>query len=254
MKILISNDDGVFAPGLRALVNALSPLGQVTVVAPELDTSGSSSALTLDRPLTPRQIEPHVWAVNGTPADCVFLALNGLFSEPFDLVVAGINRGENIADYVLYSGTVGAAFEGRHLPYTPIAVSLAGVNAKKHTHLDAYEQAATWVYHFIRAGMPKLPANHVFNINIPDLPPAQPLQGQRYTRLGLRGQSYPIVSDANPRGKQVYWVGLSGEVLTDEDTQIQQHVTDFAAVSAGFVSITPLQLDATSYAALALCR
>lgn len=132
MNILIANDDGVFAPGLQALAQALKPLGRVVVVAPESERSGYSSALTLDRPLRPVQISEDVWAVNGTPADCVYLSMNGLFDFEFDLVVSGINSGANLGDDVLYSGTVGAAFEGRLMKHPAIAVSLAGSNVRSY--------------------------------------------------------------------------------------------------------------------------
>ena len=130
MNILIANDDGVFAPGIQALAQALKPLGRVVVVAPEAERSGYSSALTLDRPLRPVEISPDVWAINGTPADCVYLSMNGLFDFEFDLVVSGINSGANLGDDVLYSGTVGAAFEGRLMKQPAIAVSLAGANVR----------------------------------------------------------------------------------------------------------------------------
>lgn len=134
VNILIANDDGVFAPGLQALAHALAPLGRVVVVAPESERSGFSSALTLDRPLRPIQISPDVWAVNGTPADCVYLSMNGLFDFEFDLVVSGINSGANLGDDVLYSGTVGAAFEGRLMKQPAIAVSMAGQNVRSYEH------------------------------------------------------------------------------------------------------------------------
>lgn len=149
MNILIANDDGVFAPGIQALVDALKPLGRVVVVAPESERSGFSSALTLDRPLRPIQIAEDVWAVNGTPADCVYLSMNGLFDFEFDLVVSGINSGANLGDDVLYSGTVGAAFEGRLMKQPAIAVSLAGPDVRSYDHKDDYAQAAKWVHDFI---------------------------------------------------------------------------------------------------------
>ncbi|MGE8552234.1 MAG: 5'/3'-nucleotidase SurE, partial [Acinetobacter calcoaceticus] len=170
MNILIANDDGVFAPGIQALAEALRPLGRVVVVAPESERSGFSSALTLDRPLRPIQIVEDVWAVNGTPADCVYLSMNGLFDFEFDLVVSGINSGANLGDDVLYSGTVGAAFEGRLMKQPAIAVSLAGSDVRAYNNKEDYAQAAQWVHDFIASGLPSLPPRHILNINIPDVP------------------------------------------------------------------------------------
>lgn len=155
MNILIANDDGVFAPGIQALAEALKPLGRVVVVAPESERSGFSSALTLDRPLRPIQIAEDVWAVNGTPADCVYLSMNGLFDFEFDLVVSGINSGANLGDDVLYSGTVGAAFEGRLMKQPAIAVSLAGSDVRSYNHKDDYAQAAKWVHDFVPKVYPR---------------------------------------------------------------------------------------------------
>ena len=151
------------------MAQALRPLGRVVVVAPESERSGFSSALTLDRPLRPIQISPDVWAVNGTPADCVYLAMNGLFDVEFDLVVSGINSGANLGDDVLYSGTVGAAFEGRLAKQPALAVSLCGQNVRSYTSPEEYRIAAQWVHDFIAAGLPTLPERHIFNVNIPDV-------------------------------------------------------------------------------------
>lgn len=244
MNILISNDDGVFAPGIQALALALQPLGRVVIVAPESERSGYSSALTLDRPLRPIQISEDIWAVNGTPADCVYLSMNGMFDFEFDLVVSGINSGANLGDDVLYSGTVGAAFEGRLMKQPAIAVSLAGSNVRSYNRPENYAQAANWVYQFIANGLPQLPARHIFNINIPDV--AQ-IQGAQVTYQGRRIQSKPITTQVDPRGRQVFWIGLAGEAVTDplkNDLGIQ---SDFFAVANGFVSITPIQMDATNY-------
>ena len=247
MNILIANDDGVFAPGIQALANALKPLGRVVIVAPESERSGFSSALTLDRPLRPIAIAPDVWAVNGTPADCVYLSMNGLFDFEFDLVVSGINSGANLGDDVLYSGTVGAAFEGRLMKQPAIAVSLAGSNVRGYDHPDDYAMAAQWVHDFIDAGLPELPPRHILNINIPDV---AELQGQKITYQGRRHQSKPITSHVDPRGRQVYWIGLSGEAVAEPKQGMSGIESDFFAVANGFVSITPIQMDATNYGIL----
>lgn len=244
MNILIANDDGVFAPGIQALAKALGPLGRVVIVAPESERSGYSSALTLDRPLRPIQIAQDVWAVNGTPADCVYLSMNGLFDFEFDLVVSGINSGANLGDDVLYSGTVGAAFEGRLMKQPAIAVSLAGSNVRSYENINDYAVAAQWVHDFIKKGLPNLPARHILNINIPDVPE---LKGEKVTYQGLRGQAKPITSHVDPRGRQVYWIGLAGEAVTDPRKTPSHIQSDFFAVANGYVSITPIQMDATNY-------
>jgi len=244
VNILIANDDGVFAPGIQALAKALRPLGRVVIVAPESERSGYSSALTLDRPLRPIQIAQDVWAVNGTPADCVYLSMNGLFDFEFDLVVSGINSGANLGDDVLYSGTVGAAFEGRLMKQPAIAVSLAGSNVRSYENINDYAVAAQWVHDFIKKGLPNLPARHILNINIPDVPE---LKGEKVTYQGLRGQAKPITSHVDPRGRQVYWIGLAGEAVTDPRKTLSHIQSDFFAVANGYVSITPIQMDATNY-------
>ena len=244
MNILIANDDGVFAPGIQALALALAPLGRVVVVAPESERSGFSSALTLDPPFRPIKIASDVWAVNGTPADCVYLSMNGLFDFEFDLVVSGINSGANLGDDVLYSGTVGAAFEGRLMKQPAIAVSLAGPNVRAYDDPKDYQLAAQWVHDFIVAGLPTLPPRHIFNINIPDVPK---FQGAKITYQGRRSQSKPITSHVDPRGRQVYWIGLSGEAVADPQKGFTEIESDFFAVANGYVSITPIQMDATNY-------
>lgn len=247
MNILIANDDGVFAPGIQALAQALRPLGRVVIVAPESERSGFSSALTLDRPLRPIPIAPDVWAVNGTPADCVYLSMNGLFDFEFDLVVSGINSGANLGDDVLYSGTVGAAFEGRLMKQPALAVSLAGPNVRSYTQAEDYQQAAQWVHDFIAQGLPELPPRHIFNINIPDV---SHIQGMKVTYQGRRTQSKPITSHVDPRGRQVYWIGLSGEAVTEPKKGFDDVVSDFFAVAHDYVSVTPIQMDATNYGVL----
>jgi 5''/3''-nucleotidase SurE len=244
VNILIANDDGVFAPGIQALAHALRPLGRVVIVAPESERSGFSSALTLDRPLRPVEIAPNMWAVNGTPADCVYLSMNGLFDFEFDLVVSGINSGANLGDDVLYSGTVGAAFEGRLMKQPALAVSLAGPNVRSYNNPEDYAVAAQWVHDFIANGLPALPARHIFNINIPDV---AELQGTKVTYQGRRLQSKPITSHVDPRGRQVYWIGLAGEAVAEPKKGLTHIESDFFAVANGYVSVTPIQMDATNY-------
>ena len=245
MKILISNDDGVFAPGLNALADALREIAHVTVVAPESERSGYSSALTLDRPLRPIQISPDVWAVNGTPADCVYLAMNGLFGDDeFDLVVSGINSGPNLGDDVLYSGTVGAAFEGRLMKQPALAVSFAGPNVRGYQHASDYKKAADWIKNYIQQGLPQLPPRHILNINIPDV---AEYAGVLYTYQGRRSQSKPVSSHVDPRGRQVYWIGLSGEAVTEQNPNAQGIESDFYAIAHHYISITPIQMDSTNY-------
>ncbi len=247
MNILIANDDGVFAPGIQALAKALSPLGRVVIVAPESERSGFSSALTLDRPLRPIQIQPDVWAVNGTPADCVYLAMNGLFDFEFDLVLSGINSGANLGDDVLYSGTVGAAFEGRLMKQPALAISFCGQHVRSYESPEDYAVAANWVHDFVAKGLPSLPPRHILNINIPDL---SVIKGAKITYQGKRTQSKPITSHVDPRGRQVYWIGLSGEAVAEPKKNSAQMQSDFYAIANGFVSITPIQMDATNYAVL----
>lgn len=244
MNILIANDDGVFAPGIQALASALKPLGRVVIVAPESERSGFSSALTLDRPLRPIEIAPDVWAVNGTPADCVYLSMNGMFDFEFDLVVSGINSGANLGDDVLYSGTVGAAFEGRLMKLPAIAVSLAGPNVRSYLQPDDYAVAAQWVCEFIKKGMVQLPPRHILNINIPDV---AEIKGAQVTYQGRRIQSKPITTQVDPRGRQVFWIGLAGEAITDQSKSGLKYQSDFFAITNGYVSITPIQMDATNY-------
>ena len=233
MNILIANDDGIFAPGIQALAKALRPLGRVIMVAPESERSGYSSALTLDRPLRPIQVAPDMWAINGTPADCVYLSMNGLFDIEFDLVVSGINSGANLGDDLIYSGTVAAALEGRHLGLPAIAVSLDG---RQH-----YETAARVVCDLI----PKLhgqllSSREIININVPDIPYEQ-LKGIKVSHLGYRAAAAEVIKQQDPRGDHIYWIGPSG--LPEYDSE----GTDFHAVANGYVSITPIQTDMTAY-------
>lgn len=245
MHILLSNDDGVFAPGLVALAKALSTIAKVTVMAPESERSGYSSALTLDRPLRPIQLDNGFWSVNGTPADCVYLALNGFFAEDEpDFVVTGINSGANLGDDVIYSGTVGAALEGRFLGKPALAVSLAGAKVKHHTSPEAYQVAAELVTQLIKHWSElALPEHNIINMNIPDITLAE-IQGFKVTCLGKRKRGLSVQQSHDPRGRAVYWIGLMGEPAPSTQD------TDFDAIAQGFVSLTPLQTDLTSHEAL----
>ncbi|NNM50818.1 MAG: 5'/3'-nucleotidase SurE [Pseudomonadales bacterium] len=242
MRILVSNDDGVMAPGLRSLVDALSPLGDVTVVAPERECSGYSSALTLQQPLRVLKLENGFYSVSGTPADCVHLALNGFLDFEPDLVVSGINAGANLGDDVIYSGTVAAAMEGRFLGKPALAVSLCGPHVREHG-AQGFEVAAQWVARLLKHG-PKLnlPARTVLNINVPDLP-ADQIRGVRMTRCGHRERAMDLRQMQDPRGRTVYWIGMAGEPADGGQG------TDFQAIAENCVSVTPLTTDMTAYAA-----
>lgn len=235
MRILLSNDDGYFAPGLACLAETLSALADITVVAPERDRSGASNSLTLDRPLGLRRAHSGFYYVNGTPTDCVHLAVTGMLDELPDMVISGINHGANMGDDTVYSGTVAAATEGFLLGIPSIAVSLASRAAGN------YASAARVVADIVRHQQ-EHPFTHpvLLNINVPDVPFDQ-LQGREITRLGKRHKAEPVVKSENPRGETVYWVGAAGAA------QDAGAGTDFGAVARGIVSITPLQIDLTHY-------
>ncbi|PCH65069.1 MAG: 5'/3'-nucleotidase SurE [Gammaproteobacteria bacterium] len=238
MKILISNDDGYMAQGIKALADALSNLGEITVVAPDRNRSGASNSLTLDNPLRLSQLENGVYRVEGTPTDCVHLAITGLLEDEPDMVVSGINAGANLGDDVLYSGTVAAAMEGRFLGFPAIAISLVGSDG---TH---YETAA-WAAQKLVAQLKQssLPADTILNVNVPDLPIAE-ITGFESTRLGHRHKAEPVVKEFDPRGRAMYWVGPAGE---EQDAGFG---TDFDAIRRGKISVTPLQIDLTRYDAI----
>ena len=240
MKILISNDDGYRAEGLRALTLALTPLADVTVVAPDRNRSGASNSLTLDVPLRVFPFDKDRYlVVNGTPTDCVHLAVSGLFDYEHDMVVSGINDGANLGDDVLYSGTVAAAVEGRFLGLSAIAVSLV-IQQNSGQHFEtAARVAAELVMRIQRSPL----QSTILNVNVPDLPYEQ-LKGYQATRLGSRHRSERLVRSEDPRGRPVYWIGPSG-VGQDAGPG-----TDFHAVASGYVSVTPLQVDLTRHAAL----
>jgi 5'-nucleotidase len=235
LAILVTNDDGVYAPGLRALAKALRPLGGVTIVAPDRERSAASHALTLHQPLRIREIEPRVHAVDGTPTDCVLLAYHGILRRRIDLVVSGVNHGPNMGDDVSYSGTVAAAIEGTTLGIPSIAVSLS---AWKKVGFDA---AARFAASLSRAVLEKgLRPQVLLNVNIPPRTRSR-IRGVKVTRLGKRVYRDVIIRKLDPRGRPYYWIG--GEEPTWESAEN----TDFTAVEEGFVSITPLHLDLTDY-------
>ena len=234
MRILLSNDDGYFAPGLAALAQGLAPLGSITVVSPERDRSGASNSLTLDRPLSLRLAKENWWYVNGTPTDCVHMAVTGLLDIEPDIVVSGINSGSNMGDDTLYSGTVAAATEGYLLGVPSIAISLASGN--DFSNFGTAARVARELVERIRRSPFREPV--LLNVNVPDLPYDR-LTGLEVTRLGRRHKAQPVVKSTNPRGDTVYWVGPAG---TARDAGPG---TDFNAIERGAVSVTPLQVDLT---------
>jgi 5'-nucleotidase len=241
-RILLSNDDGYFAPGLAALAEALADLGQITVVAPERDYSGASNSLTLDRPLRVRQAANGFFHVNGTPTDCVHMAVTGLLDTAPDMVVSGVNHGANMGDDTLYSGTVAAATEGFLLGIPAIAVSLVRESG------DHFATAARVAHELVRALKARpLREPTLLNVNVPDMP-YDKLAPRQITRLGKRHKAEPVIKSSNPRGDTVYWVGAAGAA------QDAGPGTDFHAVEHGAVSITPLQIDLTHYAQLERLR
>ena len=242
MKILISNDDGYRAEGIKRLREALATLGEVTVVAPDRNRSGASNSLTLDVPLRIFEAEPGVhFVMGGTPTDCVHMAVSGLFDFEYDMVVSGINEGENLGDDVLYSGTVAAAVEGRFLGLSAVAISLA-IKPESDRNFSAAAEVSRMLIQQLLAKPPEQAL--ILNVNVPDLP-LNLIKGFRSTRLGFRHRSEPVIRAQDPRGRPVYWVGPAG-AHQDAGTD-----TDFHAIQEGFVSVTPLQIDLTRHAAIA---
>lgn len=235
MHILITNDDGYDAPGIKVLTNELSRVAKVSVVAPDRNKSGASNSLTLMYPLRVSRVQEGSYYVDGTPTDCVHLALSGLLKSQPDMVVSGINAGPNLGDDVLYSGTVAAAMEGRYLGLPAIAVSLAG---KPPRH---FETAASITRRVIERLLDNpLMDDTLLNINVPDLPLAEVL-AVRATRLGFRHKSEPMIEQVDPYGRPLYWVGPPG---TAEDAS---EGTDFHALEQGIASVTPMQIDLTRH-------
>jgi 5'-nucleotidase len=235
MKILVSNDDGVLAQGISVLAKALSNIAVVEVMAPDRNRSGASNSLTLSRPLRARQLDNGYYSVEGTPTDCVHLALTGFLEPGFDMVVSGINHGANLGDDILYSGTVAAAMEGRSLGLPALALSMVGDNIH---HYETGAWIAKQLVEQLRSH--HLPAQTILNVNVPDVAP-QDIRGMQVTRLGSRHTASATVKELDPRGHPMYWIGPPG---AEADAGPG---TDFYAVNQGYVSITPLHLDMTNY-------
>jgi 5'-nucleotidase len=234
MRILISNDDGYLSPGIRALFAAMQQLGTATIVAPDRNRSGASNSLTLSHPVAAVQREPNIYSLEGTPTDCVYIGLNGLLDTDADMVVSGINDGPNMGDDVLYSGTIAAAMEGRHLGHPAIAVSMASHGP---TH---YETAGRVVANLVaHHNSVPLPSDTILNVNVPDIE-FDALKGIKATRLGTRHPSKKAIRQTSPRGDTVFWLGGVGDIADDGPG------TDFGATREGYVSITPLQIDLTA--------
>jgi 5'-nucleotidase len=240
MRVLVSNDDGVEAPGIAVLARTLSVAGEVIVVAPDRDRSGASNSLTLDQPIRVTKLDENRYRVAGTPTDCVHLALCGMLEKDPDIVVSGINNSANLGDDVIYSGTVSAAMEGRFLGLPAIAVSLVTSEDSGH-HFDSAAQAALAIMQ--RLVVDPLPADTILNVNVPDRPWHE-LRGFAVTRLGKRHRSAPCIRQIDPRGRPLWWIGPAGEVDDDGPG------TDFRAVRDGYISITPIHVDLTRFQAL----
>ncbi|WP_250625763.1 5'/3'-nucleotidase SurE [Pinirhizobacter soli] len=240
MRVLVSNDDGVDAPGIRILAERLQALGEVTVVAPDRDRSGASNSLTLDQPVRVTRMDNGYFRVAGTPTDCVHLALAGMLEVEPDIVVSGINNSANLGDDVIYSGTVSAAMEGRFLGLPAIAVSLASRDHRGE-HFESAAQAVLMLTR--RLLVDPLPADTILNVNVPDLP-WEEIQGFEVTRLGKRHRSAPCIEQTDPRGRPIWWIGPAGDAADAGPG------TDFDAVARGFVSVTPIHVDLTRFQAL----
>ena len=238
MRILLSNDDGFQAVGLELLAIALGKVGEVTVVAPDRNRSGASNSLTLDAPLYVKKADNGFYFVNGTPTDCVHLAITGLLDHEPDLVISGINAGANLGDDVLYSGTVAAAMEGRFLGCPALAVSLAGENPE---HFESAVRVVVDMVNGLGAGSPV--SDLLLNINIPDLPYEQ-LGEIQVTRLGYRHKSEPAIKMRDPKNREIFWVGPPGAGNDAGEG------TDFHAIEQSRISVTPLQTDLIRYNAL----
>mgnify|MGYP000085449122 FL=1 len=237
VRVLISNDDGVYAKGLAILAKTLADIAHVDVVAPDRNRSGASNSLSLNTPLHIKNLENGMVSVEGTPTDCVHLAITGLLSELPDMIVTGINEGSNMGDDVWYSGTVAAAMEGRFLGLPALAMSLTG---EKFMHFETAAKVARSLMEHILAD--QLPPSTILNVNVPDVPYHE-LAGYEVTRLGTRHRAEPTIRQIDPRGHPIYWVGPAGA------QQDAGPCTDCYAISRNAVSITPLRVDLTHYEA-----
>lgn len=235
MKILISNDDGYQSPGIAVLANRLQQFAGVTVIAPDRDRSGASNSLTLENPIRARHHENGFISINGTPTDCVHVAITGLMEDEPDMVVAGINNGANMGDDVLYSGTVAAATEGRFLGLPAMAISIDSFTPQ---HLESAARAAEELVRHLAD--PSVTAEMILNVNVPDLP-WEEIRGYKSTRLGHRHKAEPVYKEIDPRGHPIYWVGPPG---AEQDAGPG---TDFHAVRFGYISVTPLKVDLTNH-------
>jgi len=239
LHVLVSNDDGFRSEGIRCLAAELRRTARVTVIAPDRDRSAASNSLTLDRPLHVIEEEEGVYSVNGTPTDCVHLAISGFLDDEPDMVFSGINAGANLGDDVLYSGTVAAATEGRFLGVPAVAVSLVGSRPR---HYEAAARVAREIMEHLERD--PLPPNTILNINVPDAP-WEEIRGFMATRLGARHRAEPVMQIVDPKGRRMYWIGPPGR------GQDAGPGTDFDAVAQGYVSVTPLDIDLTNHRALA---
>ncbi len=238
MNILLSNDDGYLAPGLKVLADSVAAKGVITVVAPDRNRSGASHSLTLNAPLRVKRAPNTFFYIDGTPTDCVHIAITGVMKEEPDMVITGINHGGNLGDDVLYSGTVAAATEGRFLGYPSLAVSLVG---SEPVH---FETAGVVVSQLLETMIANpLPSDTILNVNVPDVP-LESLKGYQPTRLGHRHKAEPVIKGQDPRGREIYWIGPAGP---EEDAGPG---TDFHAIRENYVSVTPLQIDLTRHANL----
>jgi len=243
MKILVSNDDGYQAPGILCLVETLQKIAEIIVVAPERNRSGASNSLTLEYPLRPKYADNGFIYVDGTPTDCVHLALTGLLETPPAMVIAGINAGANLSDDVLYSGTVAAAMEGRFLGLPALAVSLTG--GPQFQHYPTAAKVVEFLLERLQEDNLPLPVDTILNVNVPDRP-WEEIAGIQVTRLGKRHRSASAIKAQDPHGRPIYWIGPSGSA------QEAGPGTDFYAINQGYVSVTPLHVDLTRYSALAV--
>ena len=236
MMFLISNDDGIFAPALRRLKDELAPLGRVVIVAPDRDQSATSHSLTLHRPFRIHRHDEDVFSVDGTPTDCVVTAFYGLLDARPDMVISGINHGPNMGEDVFYSGTVAAALEGTLQGVPAIAASL--VTRELTDFAEPARFVARLVQRMLEHGLPR---RQLLNVNIPHRP-WEEIQGVRVTRLGSRRYQDTLIRKVDPRGRDYYWIGGEDPVWRPDEG------TDFHSVDAGYVSVTPLQLELTDHA------